>query len=146
MFSPKASPTPSPAKYSVSAKWSRSERGMSAPCPAWLSPSMSSPCPWSGNEQAMSAGSPRPCPVRVCVLPMSLEMSTSDPQKSLHSPQTGAGHVRKSPQKFHKLDTSCPHSSPQRRLVDEHLPATKCPCRGPVMSALWPVSVRIKST
>jgi hypothetical protein len=47
MFNPiisHASPTPSPVKDFLSAKWSRKGRGMSAPCPT---------------------GCPRPCPVRV---------------------------------------------------------------------------------
>jgi hypothetical protein len=148
MFNTKASPTPSPAKDSVSAKWSRKEHGTSAPYPAWQSPFMASPCPWTGNGKAMSAGSSQK--VRVCVQ----SSSASRP-----CPRQCPSHVRNSLCTFRRvalttsekvrtmsisLDTPYPSSGPQRRFDDEHSHATICAFRGLGMSAHWPAGVRIK--
>ncbi len=150
MFRPNARPTPSSLKDSASAKWSRSGRGMSAPCPAWLSPSMSSPCPWTGNEQAMSAGSPQKIRVRVQSASASSPCSWKCPhhvRKSLCAVRRLAlATSEKVRIKSSSVDAPCPCSSPQRRLDDEHWLATRCPFRGLGMSALWPAGVRIKST
>jgi hypothetical protein len=150
MFRPTASPTPSPAKDSVSAKELRSGRGMSAPCPACLSPSMSSPCPWTGNGQAMSAGSPQQVRVRVQSSSASSPCPRKCPRyirKSLCAVRRLASatskHVRT---KSASLDAPNPRSSPRRGFVDEQWLATKSPRCGIGVSAHWPAGVRIKST
>jgi len=99
IFSTTASPTPSLRKDSVSAKWPRKGRGMSAPCPAYQPTSMSSPCPRPGNGQAMSADSPRPRPVRVHVQSMSRQMSVSMVAKVS---ALSAGRLLPSPRNVHQ--------------------------------------------
>jgi len=142
IFSPMASPTPSLRKDSVSAKRSRNGRGMSAPCPAWLSASMSSPRPWAGNGQAMSVGSPQTVHVRV------QSASASSP-----CPRQCPPHVRKSPCIVRRLAFSESENvrtgyalSPQRRLICDRWLATQSPDGVLGMSALWPAGVRAKST
>ena len=142
IFSTTASPTPSLRKDSVSAKRSRNGRGMSAPCPAWLSASMSSPRPWAGNGQAMSVGSPQTVHVRV------QSASASSP-----CPRQCPPHVRKSPCIVRRLAFSESENvrtgyalSPQRRLICDRWLATQRPDGVLGMSALWPVGVRAKST
>jgi len=145
IFSP-ARPTPSSMKDSVSAHWPRKGCEMSAPCPVWLSASMSSPCPCPGNGQAMSAESPRPWTVRIRVQSMSPEMSASCPRKSLPSPPTGNRPVRISPRSVHKLGRTMSALSPKRWLSQVRRLAAQCPFRGNDLSALRPIGVRTQST